>query len=147
MADDTGRLDVLLVEDNEGDVRLVEEALTEHALVRSLSVVTTGREALAYLLQRGDYESAARPHLTLLDLNLPQVDGHELLEELSTNPTLQRLPVIILSGSDAAADITQSYERGANAYFGKPVDPDEFLSLVQSIVELWGTFGRFPRED
>lgn len=148
MADEKGRsVNLLLVEDNEGDVRLVEEALAELSVDCSLCVVQDGREALDYLYQRGDYESASRPDLVLLDLSLPKRDGLEVLEELSTTSTLQWLPVIVLSGSDAQNGVLQSYELGANAYFNKPVNPDDFLSLIKSIVEMWATFGRFPHEE
>lgn len=137
--------EILLVEDNQGDVTLITEALKESPVESSLRVLSDGREALDYLQQRGDYEAASRPDLILLDLNLPVVSGIDVLEELDDEPPLDLIPVVVLTGSENSNEITTSYEFGASAYFVKPVDPDDYMALIRSIVELWGQYGRLPR--
>jgi two-component system, chemotaxis family, response regulator Rcp1 len=124
---------ILLVEDNEGDVRLTREALREADVHVELIVARDGEEALAFL--RG--ESAARPAIVLLDLNLPKLDGLEVLEEIKGDPELRQMPVIMLTTSSSARDVLACYERGANCYVVKPLDLDEFTALVQAINRFW----------
>lgn len=137
-------VDILLVEDNPGDVRLTEEAFTDASINNDLHVVRDGQEALDFLFQVRDYESAPRPDLILLDLNLPKVDGMEVLEDVKSDPNLRRIPVIILTGSEAEEDIVESYENHSNAYLTKPIDPDEFVTLVQSFEQFWLTLVELP---
>jgi len=137
-------VDILLVEDNPGDVRLTEEAFREGGINNSLHVVTDGEAALEFLFQRGEYEDAPRPHLVLLDLNLPKKDGHEVLEEIRDDDDLKRLPVIVLTSSESHQDVVESYERHTNAYITKPVTPDDFIDLVHTFEEFWFTMVRLP---
>jgi len=137
-------IDVLLVEDNPGDVRLTEEAFNEGRINNTLHVATTGEEAMEFLHQRGEYEDAPRPHLVLLDLNLPGKDGHEVLEDIRAAEDLQRIPVIVLTSSKAEEDVVRSYELSTNAYLTKPIGPDEFLELVRSFEEFWFTMVKLP---
>ncbi|RQG91780.1 response regulator [Natrarchaeobius chitinivorans] len=129
--------DILLVEDNHGDVRLLREAMRRVEFDQKIRVVTDGREALDFVHQRGEYTDAPPPDLILLDLNLPQVNGIDVLCELDDDVDLSCIPVIILTSSQADEDIRQAYECGANAYLTKPVDPDEFIELVQSLRDFW----------
>jgi len=137
-------VDILLVEDNPGDVRLTEEAFHDAAINNDLHVVRDGQAALDFLFQVRDYEDAPRPDLVLLDLNLPKVDGMEVLEDVKQDPDLCRIPVIILTGSEAEEDIVESYENHSNAYLTKPIDPDEFVTLVQSFEQFWLTLVELP---
>lgn len=136
--------DILLVEDNPGDVRLTREAFKEGAIDNDLHVVTDGADALDFLYRRGDYEEAPRPHLVLLDLNLPEVDGLEVLEEIKSDPDLKHLPVVILTSSAAEEDIVRGYELQSNAYLTKPIDPDEFIELVRTFEEFWFKLVKLP---
>lgn len=140
-------VDILLVEDNPGDVRLTKEAFTDGAIDNTLHVATNGKEALDFLHQRGEYAEAACPDLVLLDLNLPKKSGEEVLEEIRGDEDLQRLPVIILTSSEAQEDILRSYELQANAYLTKPVDPDAFLDTIQTFEEFWLRAVRLPSCD
>lgn len=137
-------VDILLVEDNPGDVRLTREAFADASINNDLHVVRDGQEALDFLRQVGDHEAAPRPALILLDLNLPKVDGMTVLEDVKTDPDLRRIPVIILTGSEAEEDIVESYENYSNAYLTKPIDPDEFLTLVRSFEQFWLTLVELP---
>lgn len=137
-------VDILLVEDNPGDVRLTQEAFRDASLNNELHVVRDGQEALDFLFQEREYESAPRPAMILLDLNLPKVDGMEVLEDVKTDPELRRIPVVILTGSEAEEDIVASYEKHSNAYLTKPIDPDEFVRLVQSFEQFWLTLVELP---
>ncbi|WP_435127245.1 response regulator [Halobaculum sp. D14] len=141
---DAEPIDILLVEDNPGDVRLTKEAFADAKLANDLHVVTDGEAALEFLFQRGEHADAPRPNLTLLDLNLPKVDGLDVLEEMNDDPALQRIPVVVLTGSEAEEDIVQSYEHHSNAYLTKPIDPDEFVDLVRSFEEFWLTLVELP---
>ena len=136
--------DILLVEDNPGDVRLTREAFKQGRINSELHVVTDGQAALDFLYRRGEYEGAPRPDLVLLDLNLPGVDGLEVLEEMKADPDLRRIPVIILTSSEAEEDIVRSYEEAANAYLTKPVTPDEFTDLVRTFEAFWFELVRLP---
>ena len=139
-------VEILLVEDNPGDVRLTEEAFREGRIDNNLHVAADGVEALAFLEQRGEYEDAPRPDLVLLDLNLPRMNGDELLAELKADPELRRIPVIVLTSSAAEEDIVTSYELHANAYLTKPVDPAEFIDTVQSFERFWFSIVKLPTE-
>ncbi|KKF39524.1 chemotaxis protein CheY [Halorubrum saccharovorum] len=138
-------VDILLIEDNPGDIRLTQEAFDESPIANTLHVVNDGVDALAFLNKRGDYEDVPRPDLILLDLNLPRKNGDEFLEELhETAPRLARIPVIVLTSSQAEEDIVTSYELQANAYLTKPVDPSEFIATIQSFEEFWIEVARLP---
>lgn len=139
-----GPINILLVEDNPGDVRLVQEAFKGGTLQTDLRVVRDGEAALEYLHQRGEYADAPRPDFVLLDLNLPKVNGMEVLEEVKSDPSLRRIPVVILTGSEAEEDIARGYELHSNAYLTKPVDPDEFIELVRSFEEFWFRLAHLP---
>jgi len=136
--------DILLVEDNPGDVRLTREAFEEGQIANNLHVATDGVEALEFLHQRGDHVDAPRPDIILLDLNLPRKNGDEVLAEIDDDPVLSRIPVIVLTSSEAEEDVVQSYELQANAYLTKPVDPTEFIEIVRSFQEFWLSVVRLP---
>jgi CheY-like chemotaxis protein len=137
-------IDILLVEDNPGDVRLTQEAFTELRVTNELHVVTNGAEALEFVRREGEYASAPPVDIVLLDLNLPKVDGIEVLKEIKSDPELKRLPVIVLTSSAAEEDVIRSYENYTNAYITKPVDPDEFVTVMRSLEEFWFTIVRTP---
>ncbi len=139
-------VEVLLVEDNPGDVRLTREALKEGKVRNNLSVARDGVEALAFLRREGQYAAAPRPDVILLDLNLPRKDGREVLEEVKADPALRSIPVVILTSSDAERDIAQAYALHANCYITKPVDLDQFITVVKSIEDFWFTIVKLPPE-
>jgi len=129
--------DILLVEDNPGDVRLTKEVFKEGQIYTTLHVVTDGIEALDFLYRRGDHTDAPCPDIILLDLDLPRKDGGEILAEINDDPELSRIPVIIMTSSDTEEDVVRSYDFRANAYLTKPVDPEEFIDVVQSFQQFW----------
>jgi chemotaxis family two-component system response regulator Rcp1 len=137
-------VEVLLVEDNPGDVLLTREALREGKVRNNLSVVDDGVKALAYLRREGEYANATRPDLVLLDLNLPRMSGREVLEQIKADPQLRNIPVVILTSSQAEQDILRAYDLHANCYVTKPVDLDQFISVVRSIEDFWLTIVRLP---
>ena len=137
---------ILLVEDNPGDVRLTKEAFKQGRIENDLHVVSDGIEALAFLSQEVEYADAPRPDLILLDLNLPGKGGEEVLEELKEDPVLRSIPVIVLTSSRAEEDVVKSYELHANAYLTKPVDPDEFIQTVRAFEKFWFSVVRLPPE-
>jgi two-component system, chemotaxis family, response regulator Rcp1 len=139
-------LEILLVEDNPVDVCLTEETLKDSSLVTNLSVVGDGVEALAYLRREGKYARASRPDLILLDLNLPKKDGREVLAEIKVDPRLKCIPVVVLTTSCADRDIFNVYELHANCYITKPVDLDQFSTVVKSIQNFWFTTVKLPSE-
>ena len=139
-------IEVLLVEDNPGDVRLTREALKEGKVRNNLSVAPDGVEALAFLRRQGKYADAPRPDVILLDLNLPKKDGREVLEEIKADPALRSIPVVILTSSDAERDIVRAYSLHANCYITKPVDLDQFITVVKSIEDFWFTIVKLPPE-
>ena len=135
---------ILLVEDSPGDVNLTREALREARVANELNVVSDGVEALDYLNRRGDHAGAVRPDLMLLDLNLPRKDGREVLAEIKQDPSLARIPVVVLTSSSAEADIHRSYDLHANAYITKPVAFDAFLAALKSFEGFWLEIVRLP---
>jgi two-component system, chemotaxis family, response regulator Rcp1 len=139
-------IEILLVEDNPGDVRLTREALKDGKIVNNLHVAENGVEALAFLRQEGKYHDAVRPELILLDLNLPKKDGREVLAEIKADKDLKRIPVVILTSSEAEQDIVKSYNLHANCYVTKPVDLDQFITVVKSIEHFWLKVVKLPPE-
>ena len=138
--------EVLLVEDNPGDVQLTRIALEESKLAIHLNVVHDGVEALAYLRKCPQYNQAPQIDLVLLDLNLPKKDGREVLAEMKADPYLRRIPVVILTTSEAEEDILKTYNQHANCYIVKPVDFHQFVRIVQSIGNFWFTLVKLPPE-
>lgn len=136
--------EVLLVEDTPGDARLVQEAFTSIDSEATLHTVTEGEEAIDVLKQRRNGESASLPELVLVDLNLPGVDGCDVLELIRADSQLQSLPVIMLTSSKAADDVRRCYDAHANAYLTKPTDLDEFVSLVETLERFWFEYARLP---
>jgi two-component system response regulator len=137
-------IEILLVEDNPGDVGLAREALEIGKLCNDLNVVGDGEAALAYLRGQGKYSGKPRPDLILLDLNLPKKDGREVLAEIKADRALRRIPVVILTSSSAEQDILKSYDLHANCYITKPIDMDQFVKVVQSIKDFWFTIVKLP---
>lgn len=137
-------IEMLLVEDNEADIRLTQIALQQAKLENRLHVVRDGEQALAFLKREGEYADAVRPDLLLLDLNLPKVSGAEVLKEIRENPQLKTLPVVILTTSDADKDIYESYELHANCYITKPVDLRKFMGVVEMIEDFWARVANLP---
>jgi len=135
---------ILLVEDNEGDVVLTLQALKKANISNGVDVVTDGEQALLYLRKKGKYATAETPDLILLDINLPKVDGMEVLEEVKNDETLKIIPVVILTTSDSENDILKSYNNHANCYITKPVDFRKFMEVVQMIKEFWITIVKLP---
>ena len=135
---------ILLVEDNPGDVRLTREALEEAKVRNTMSVAQDGVEALAFLRREGKYASAPHPDLILLDLNLPKKDGREVLAEIKADTNLRRIPVVILTSSEAEMDILKAYDLHANAYISKPVGLEQFIHVVKSIEDFWLEIVRLP---
>ncbi len=142
-----GRIDVLLVEDSVGDVRLTIEAFREANVHINLHVAIDGVEAMASLERAGRYAEVPRPHLILLDLNLPKKDGHEVLKEIKASETLRTIPVVVLTTSSSETDILHSYRLNANSYITKPVDLPGFLAVVTSIHQFWLSIAKLPRTD
>ncbi len=137
---------VLLVEDSPGDVRLTQEAFREANRLIDLRVANDGVEAMAFLKREGTHADAPRPDLILLDLNLPRMDGREVLAHIKADDSLKRIPTVILTTSEAEVDIVRSYELQANAYLSKPVQLDAFESLVKSINDFWLATVRLPQQ-
>ena len=139
-------IEILLVEDNPADVRLTQEALREGKVKNSLNVARDGAEALAFLRREGPYSGAPRPDLILLDLNLPKKDGREVLAEIKADDELKMIPVVVLTTSSAELDILKSYSLHANCYITKPVDLEQFVTVVKAIDDFWLTVVRLPPE-
>jgi two-component system, chemotaxis family, response regulator Rcp1 len=140
-------IEVLLVEDNPGDVRLTQEAFRDANAYVRLHVASDGIEAMAFLRHEGPYAYALRPDLILLDLNLPKLDGREVLAQIKNDDRLKTIPTVILTTSEAESDIVKSYQLHANCYLSKPVMLDVFESLIKSINEFWLTKVKLPRQD
>jgi CheY-like chemotaxis protein len=137
-------IEILLVEDNPGDVRLTQEVFKEGKIRNKLNVVWNGEEALAYLRRQGTFARAARPDVILLDLNLPRKGGREVLAEIKADPKLKCIPVVILTTSDAEQDIVESYNQHANCYIVKPVDLDQFIGVVKTVEGFWLQIVKLP---
>lgn len=137
-------IEILLVEDNPGDARLTLEAFKEGKVINNLTVMKDGVEALAYLRRQGTYANSAAPDLILLDLNLPKKDGREVLAEIKADEHLKRIPVVVLTTSAAHEDVARAYGAHANCYITKPVDLDQFLSVVRSIESFWLSLVKLP---
>jgi CheY-like chemotaxis protein len=142
---DPDEIDVLLVEDDEGDVLMTREAFEHHKLRNQLHVVPDGVEALAFLRREGEHAGAPRPGLILLDLNLPRKDGREVLEEIKKDDALRSIPVVVLTTSQAEEDILRSYNLYANAYVAKPVDFERFIDVIRQIDDFFVTVVKLPR--
>lgn len=138
---------ILLVEDNEGDIVLTREALEGGRVINRVSVVRTGVEALDFLLQRNEHADADPPDLILLDINLPRMNGIEVLEHIKTHDVLRHIPVVMLTTSASERDIMASYRRHANCYITKPVNFSEFMEVVRSIEDFWVSIVKLPREN
>jgi CheY-like chemotaxis protein len=136
--------DILLVEDNPGDVRLVMESLSQESVPSTLHVARDGVEALRFLRRQGPYTDRPRPDVVLLDLNLPRKDGREVLEEVKADPDLCRIPVVVFTTSTADGDVLRSYDLHANCFVTKPIDLDEFMMSVRAIAEFWLNTARLP---
>lgn len=139
-------IEILLVEDNPGDVRLTQEAVREAKIRNRLNVVNDGEQAIAYVRRQAEYADRPRPDLILLDLNLPRKDGREVLQDLKSDPDLHRIPVVVLTSSEAEHDILSTYDLYANAYVTKPVDLEQFLHVVSSIQDFWLNIVKLPPE-
>jgi CheY-like chemotaxis protein len=137
-------IEILLVEDNPGDARLTREALKDGRVHHNLHVTADGVDALAFLRRTGVHAGAPRPDLILLDLNIPKMDGRQVLAEIKVDPDLVRIPVVVLTTSQAEEDIARSYDLHANCYINKPVDLDQFMTVVKAIEDFWLTVVRLP---
>ena len=144
MTDMGNPIEILLVEDSPADVRLTREALREAKVANELHTVADGVLALAFLHRRPPYENAPRPDLILLDLNLPRMDGREVLNDIKSTPDLRTIPVVVLTSSDAEEDVARSYDLHANCYVRKPVELQSFLDVIQSIDDFWLSVVRLP---
>lgn len=144
MAQDDRPITVLLVEDDPGDVLMTREAFEEYKMRNTLHVVSDGVEALAYLRREGEFADAVMPDLILLDLNLPRRDGRQVLAEIKNDPELCRIPVVVLTTSQAEEDVLRSYQLHANAYVAKPVDFERFISVVKQIDDFFVSVVRLP---
>jgi len=144
MVERNGPIEILLVEDNPGDVRLTKEALREGKVYSNLHTVKDGVEAMEFLRKKGKYQDVPRPDIILLDLNLPKKDGREVLEEIKTDEELKRIPVVVLTTSKAEEDVLRTYNLHANCYVTKPVDLEKFMVVVKSIDIFWLTVVTLP---
>lgn len=140
-------IDILLVEDNPGDVRLTKEALKDAKMLNDVHVVQDGVEAMAFLHREGAYAKVPMPDLILLDLNLPRKDGREVLAEVKEDPKLKRIPVVILTTSKADEDIIRTYNLHANAYITKPVDLNRFIEIIHTLEEFWFSIVKLPPKE
>jgi chemotaxis family two-component system response regulator Rcp1 len=139
-------IEILLVEDNPGDVELTREALGDAKVANRLNVVDDGADAIDFLFRRGRFANAPRPDIILLDLNLPKKDGRQVLSEIKANPDLAQIPVVVLTTSQAEEDILRAYQLHANCYITKPVDFNQFLRIIASIEDFWLTVVKLPKK-
>lgn len=144
MPDHAAPIEILLVEDDPGDVLMTREAFEDHKVTNRLTVVSNGEDAIAYLRRQGRYADAPTPDLVLLDLNLPRRDGREVLADIKGDPDLRRIPVVVLTTSDAEEDVVAAYDLHANAYVRKPVDFEQFVAAVRAIDDFFITVVRLP---
>ncbi len=138
-----GLVQILLIEDNPGDIRLIKESLKENKFLAELVVISNGEEAMQYLRKEGEFTNIDLPDLILLDLNLPKKDGREILSEIKHDEKLKTIPVIILTSSSEESDILKSYQNYANCFISKPVDLDNFIKVIRSIEDFWLTIVKF----
>lgn len=137
-------VEILLVEDNPADIRLTQEAIKESKISNNLHIVRDGMEAISFLRKEGKFSNAVRPDLILLDLNLPKINGFEVLNEIKNDSDLKRIPVVILTISEAEVDLVKAYNNYANCYVNKPLDIKEFYKIVKSIGNFWFTVVKLP---
>jgi len=142
--DEFSMISILLVEDNPGDVRLIQEVFEDGKIFNNLDITRDGEEAIDYLHQKGIYKNTPRPDLILLDLNLPKKNGTEVLSEIKSDDRLMRIPVIILTASKAEEDIARAYNHHANCYLTKPIDLNQFINVVQQIKTFWLSIVQLP---
>lgn len=138
-------INILLIEDNEGDILLTVEALQESELAKKIVVKRDGQEAIDYLNKKGEYSGAVTPNLILLDINLPKVNGHELLEKIKQDEALKAIPVVMLSTSSSSEDILKCYKSFASCYITKPVDIESFTQVIKNIEEFWASTVELPK--
>ena len=138
-------INILLVEDNEGDIRLTKEALKESKVAINLYIVKDGVEAIEFLKKKGKFENEIRPDVVILDLNLPKKDGREVLDEIKQDEGLKSIPIVILTSSEAEIDILKAYNLYANCYIKKPLGLDQFITIVQSIAHFWFGIVKLPK--
>jgi len=137
-------IDILIVEDNKGDARLIREIFNENRVFNSLHFVNDGVEAMNFLFARGQYKGFLKPDLIILDLNLPRKDGREVLAEIKSDPELKRIPVVIMTSSQAEEDIIKSYNLHANCFITKPIDLVQFIKVIKSIENFWFSIVKLP---
>ncbi|HBF33464.1 TPA: response regulator [Candidatus Sumerlaeota bacterium] len=142
---DARPIEILLVEDNPGDVRLTQEALSDAKVRNNLHIAGNGEEAMDFLRRKGKFEGVARPDLVLLDLNLPKKNGMEVLDEMKHDETLRTIPVVILTTSEAERDISKAYNSHANCYIAKPLDLDQFVKVIKTIEAFWFSIVKLPQ--
>lgn len=135
---------ILLVEDNEGDILLIEEVFEEASIINSLEKVKDGEQAIRYLKKEGEYRQVVRPDLILLDVNMPRVSGHEVLIFIKNTPGLASIPVIMLTTSSSETDIIKSYQNHANCFVTKPIDADQFVGAIRKINNFWFQLVKLP---
>lgn len=137
-------VEILLVEDNPVDIRMTQESLKDYRVANNLNVVTDGQAAMDFVYKRGQYADALSPDIILLDLNLPKKDGREVLAEIKADDELKLIPVVVLTTSELDEDVIHSYCRSANAFLTKPIEFDEFLSMMRTIGDFWLTWVKLP---
>ena len=140
-------IDILIVEDNAGDARLIKEVFNENKVFNSLHFVNDGVEAMDFLYGKGKYKGMAKPDLIILDLNLPRKDGRQVLAEIKSDDSLKHIPVVIMTISQAEEDILRSYNLHANCYVTKPIDLNQFSKVIRSIENFWFTIVKLPPKD
>lgn len=139
-------VDILLIEDNPGDIRLTVEAFKNARMANDLHIARDGEEAIQFLHKESPFENAVTPDIILLDLNLPKLDGREVLEIIKQHPALRKIPVVVLTSSEAEIDVVQTYDLHANCYVVKPVDFEKFITVIKSINDFWLTVVKLPSE-
>lgn len=139
------KVHVLLIEDNEGDILMIQEAFEERNIIEKISVVTDGKTALEFLFQTGEYKNAEKPDIILLDINLPIKNGHEVLMAIKKNALTCKIPVIVLTTSSSQNDIDLSYEHQANSYVTKPIEVDAFYEAIHKIEDFWIQLAKLPK--
>lgn len=139
-------INILLVEDNSGDIMLTQEALDESGVKSNLTVVKDGYEAVNFLEKKGNYNDVVLPDFILLDINLPKMNGHEVLQKVKSNDQLKHIPVIMLTTSTSEQDILKSYQNYANCYIPKPLDVKDFIKVIDSVKTFWGSVAQLPKD-